>query len=157
MPARTRSTWSGNNSGPWHAAAHELAALVVVELEYCRQQFSIRSRHTSLPQNIYHDWTVAMGWGCAESLKGWYVDDDDKVARINKRSRAFRQRVRRFAASYGFGRELGGSCFAEDLYYAAVAALVDDGVVAKWVRRRDIRGRSKAQAAEWGFASGSDM
>ena len=26
-----------------------------------------------------------------------------------------------------------------------------------WVRRRDIRGRSKAQAAEWGFASGSDM
>ena len=98
-----------------------------------------------------------MVWGGAESLKGWYVDDDDKVARINKRSQAFRQRVRRFATRYGFGRELGGSCFAEDLYYAAVATLVDDGVVTKWVRRRDIRGGPKAQAAEWGFASGSDM
>jgi len=60
-----------------------LAVLVVVELEYCRQQFFIRVRHTSLSQNIYHDWTVAMGWGGAESLKGWYVDDDDKVARIS--------------------------------------------------------------------------
>ena len=59
--------------------------------------------------------------------------------------------------SYGYGREFGGSSYAEDLYYAAVATLVDDGVVTKWVRRRDIRGRSKAQAAEWGFASGSDM
>ena len=157
MPARTRSTWSGHQSRGWHAAAHELAVLVVVELEYCRQQFFVRSRHTSLSQNIYHDWTAAMVWGGAESLKGWYVDDDDKVARINKRSQAFRQRVRRFSASYGFGRELGGSCFAEDLFYAAVATLVDDGVVAKWVRRRDIRGRSKAQAAEWLFASGSDL
>ena len=98
-----------------------------------------------------------MGWGGAESLKGWYVDDDDKVAQINKRSQSFRQRVRRFAASYGFGRELEGSCFAEDLYYAALATLVDDGVVSKWVRRRDVRGGPKAQAAEWGFASGSDM
>ena len=148
MPARTRSTWSGHQSGGWHAAAHELAVLVVVELEYCRQQFFIRSRHTSPPQNIYHDWTVAMGWGGAESPKGWYVDNDDKVARINKRSQSFRQRVRRFAASYGFGRELEGSCFAEDLYYAAVATLVDDGVVTKWVRRRDIRGRSKAQVEQ---------
>ena len=81
------------------------------------------------------------------------MDDDGKVARINKRSKAFRRRVRRFAMSYGFGREFGGSCFAaEDLYYAAVATLVDDGVVAKWVRRRDIRGGTRAQAAEWGFA-----
>ena len=38
-----------------------------------------------------------------------------------------------------------------------VAALVDDGVVTKWVRRRDIRGGPKAQAAERGFASGSDV
>ena len=98
-----------------------------------------------------------MVWGGAESLKGWYVDDDDKVARINRRAQAFRRRVRRFATSYGFGREVGGSSYAEDAYYAAVATLVDDGVVTKWVRRRDIRGRSKAQAAEWGFASGSDM
>ena len=41
--------------------------------------------------------------------------------------------------SYGFGREFGGSSYAEDLYYAAVATLVDDGVAAKWARRRDIR------------------
>ena len=94
-----------------------------------------------------------------ESLMGWYVGDDDKVARINKGSEAFRQRVVRFAMSYGFGREFGGSCFAEDLYYAVVASLVDDGVVTKWVRRRDMRGGTRAQAAEWGFAnaSGSDM
>ena len=91
--------------------------MVVVELEYCRQQFFIRVRPTSLPQNIFHDWTVAMVWGGAESLSGWYVDDDGKVARINKRSKAFRQRVRRFAMSYGFGREEGGSSYAEDLYY----------------------------------------
>ena len=90
MPARTLSTWSGHQRGGWHAAAHELAVLVVVELEYCRQQFFIRARTTSLSQNIYHDWTVAMAWGGAESLKGWYVDDDDKVARINRRAQAFR-------------------------------------------------------------------
>ena len=65
MPARTLSTWSGHRRGGWHAAAHELAVLVVVELEYCRQQFFIRVRPTSLSQNIYHDWTVAMAWGGA--------------------------------------------------------------------------------------------
>ena len=98
-----------------------------------------------------------MVWGAAKSLKGWYLDDDDKVARINKRAQAFRRRVQRFARSYGFGTGFGGSSFAEDLYYAAVATLVDGGVVAKWVRRRDVHGGPKAQAAEWGFASGSDM
>ena len=41
MPARTLSTWSGHQRGGWHAAAHELATLVVVELEYYRQQFFI--------------------------------------------------------------------------------------------------------------------
>ena len=128
MPARTRSTWSGHQSGPWHAAAHELAVLVVVELEYCRQQFFIRVRPTSLSQNIFHDWTVAMAWGGAESLKGWYVDDDDKVARINRRSKSFRERVRRLAMRYGFSKELGGSLYAEDVYYAAVATLVDNGL-----------------------------
>jgi len=137
--------------------AHELALLVVVELEYCRQQFFIRVRPTSLSQDIYHDWTVAMAWSGAESLKGWYVDDNDKVARINRRAQAFRRRVQRFAARCGFERANGGSCFAEDLYYAAVATLVDDGVVSKWVRRRDVHGGPMAQAAEWGFASGSDM
>ena len=129
----------------------------MVELAYCRRQFFIRVRPTSLSQNIYHDWTVAMVWGGAESLEGWYVDDDGKVARISRRSSAFRERVRKFAMSYGFGREFGGSRYAEGLYYAAVATLVDDGVVTKWVRRRDIRGGPKAQAAEWGFASDSDM
>ena len=157
MPARTLSTWSGHQRGGWHAAAHELAVLVVVELEYCRQQFFIRVRTTSLSQNIYHDWTVAMAWGGAESLKGWYVDDDDKVARINRRAQAFRQTSAEVCERHGFGREVGGSSYAEDVYYAAVATLVDDGVVSKWVRRRDVRGGPKAQAAEWGFASGSDM
>ena len=41
--------------------------------------------------------------------------------------------------------------------YAAVATLVDDGVVTKWVRRRDVHGGPKAQAAEWGSTSGSEM
>ena len=86
MPARTRSARSGHKSGPWYAAAHELAVLVVMELEYCRRQFFIRVRTTPLSQNIYHDWTVAMVSGGAESPKGWYVYDDDKVARINKRT-----------------------------------------------------------------------
>ena len=157
MPARARSTWSGHKNGPWHPAAHELVVLVVVELEYYRKQFFIRVRPTSLSQNIYHDWTVSMVWGGAKPLKGWYVDDDDKLVRINKRAQAFRRRVQRFARSHGFGREFGGSSYAEDLYYAAVATLVDDGVVTKWVRRRDVRGGRKAQAAEWGFASESDM
>ena len=47
------------------------------------------------------------------------MDDDGKVARINRRSKAFRERVRRFAMRYGFGREFGGSSYAADLYYAA--------------------------------------
>ena len=115
MPARTRSTWSGHKSGPWRPAAHEFAVLVVMELEYCRQQFFIRSRTTSLSQNIYHNWTVAMAWGGAESLQGWYVYDDDKVARINKRAQAFRRRVQRFAERSGLSKELGGPWFAEDL------------------------------------------
>ena len=157
MPARTCSTWSGHKSGPWHPAAHELAVLVVVELEYCRQHFFIRARTISLSQNIHHDCTVAMAWGGAESRKGWYVDDEDKVARINKRVQAFRRRVQRFAKRSGFGKDFGGPWYAEDLYYAAVATLVGDGVVTKWVRRRDIHGGTRAQAAEWGFVSGSDM
>ena len=141
MPAGTLSTWSGHQRGGWHAAAHELAVLVVVELEYCRQQSFIRARPTSLSQKIYHDWTVAMAWGGANSLKGWYADDNDKVAQINRRSKAFRERVRRFAMRYGFGKEVGGSSYAEDVYYAAVATLVDDGVVSMWVRRRDVHGK----------------
>ena len=157
MPARALSTWSGHQRGGWHAAAHELAVLVVVELEYCRQQFFIRVRRTPLFQDIYHDWTVAMAWGGAESLKGWYVDDNDKVAQINRRAQAFRRRVRRFAKRRGFGKQVGGSSYAEDVYYAAVATLVDDGAVSMWVRRRDVHGGPMAQAAEWGFASGSDM
>ena len=136
---------------------HELAVAVVVELEYCRQQFFVRVKPVPLSQNAFRDWAVAMVWGGAESPKGWYVNNEDNVARINKRSKAFRQRVQRFAARKGFGREVGRPCFAEDLYYAAVATLVDNGVVTKWVRRRGIRGGPKAQAAEWGFASGSDM
>ena len=120
MPARTLSTWPGHRRGGWHAAAHELAVLVVVELEYCRQQFFIRVRRTSLSQDIYHDWTVAMAWSGAESLKGWYVDDNDKVARINRRAQAFRRRVRRFAKRHGFGKEVGGSSYAEDVYYATM-------------------------------------
>ena len=79
MSARTRSTWSGHKSGPCHPVAHELAVLVVVELEYYRQQFFIRASTTSLSQNIHHDYTVATAWGGAESLKGWYVDDESKV------------------------------------------------------------------------------
>ena len=157
MPARTRSARSGHKSGPWYAAAHELAVLVVMELEYYRRQFFIRVRTTPLSQNIYHDWTVAMVWGGAESLKGWYVYDDDKVAWTNKRAQAFRRRVQRFAKRSGFTKELGGAWFAEDLYYAAVATLVDDGVVSKWVRRRDVHGGPMAQAVEWGLASGSDV
>ena len=51
-----------------------------------------------------------MAWSGAESLKGWCVDDEDKVARINKRTQAFRRRVRRFAARNGFGKKVGGSC-----------------------------------------------
>ena len=137
--------------------AHELAPFVVVELGYCRQQFFVRVGTTPLSQNIYHDWTVAMAWEGSESLKGWYVDDDDKVARINRRAQAFKRRVQRFAKRSGLTKELGGARFAEDLYYAAVVTLVDDGVVSKWVRRRDVWGGPKAQAAEWGFASGSDM
>ena len=51
-----------SSSSPWHPASHELAVLVVVELEYYRRQFFIRSRPPSLSQNIYHDW-VAFGKG----------------------------------------------------------------------------------------------
>ena len=109
MPARTRPTWPGHKSGPWHPTAHELAVMVVVELEYCRKRFFIRVRTASLSQNIYHDWVVAMVWGGAESLKGWYVSDEDKVARINKRSKAIRQRVQRFAARNGLGKKIGGA------------------------------------------------
>ena len=71
------------------------------------------------------------------------MSDEDKVARINKRSKAFRQRVQRFAARNGLGRK--------------VATFVDGGVATKWVRRRDIRAGPRAQTAEWGLASGSDM
>ena len=58
---------------------------------------------------------------------------------------------------HGLRRDVGGSSYAEDVYYAAVAMLVEDGVVSKWVRRRDVHGGPMAQAVEWGFAGGSDM
>ena len=111
----------------------------MVELEYCRQQFFIRARTTPLSQDAFHDWTVAMVWGGAESPKSWYVNYEGKVARINKRAQALRRRVQRFTKRSGLGKEIGGPWYAEDLYYAAVATLVGDGAVSKWVRRRDIR------------------
>ena len=100
MPARTRSTWSGTEWTLARSGARVgglggggVGVLPATVLHPCKT--------TSLSQNIYHDWTVAMAWGGAESLKGWYVDDDDKVARINKRAQAFRRRVRRFAKRSG--------------------------------------------------------
>ena len=157
MPARVHSSWPVLQSGPFHQAAHDLAVLVVVELEFHRQQFFIPSRATSIQQSIYHDWVVAMAYSGASTLSGWWINDEAKVERINKRAAAFRRRVQRFATARDLGKEVGGANFAADLYFAAIGTLVDDGIVSRWVRRRDGQGGTQKQAALRGELSSRDM
>ena len=141
---------SGIKSGTWHPAAYQLAKLVLIELDFYKHLFN----KTSLATDVYHDWVVHMAWDGCREWKGWWVSDEGKIDVITKRSAAFKRKVTRFATAAGFDRESHGDRSASDMYFTAVAVLVDDGVVTKWVRRRDVRGRNRAQAAEWGFVSG---
>ena len=147
---------SGIKSGTWHPAAYQLAKLVLIELDFYKHLFFIPSNKTSLAAGVYHDWVVHMAWDGCREWKGWWVSDEGKIDVITKRSAAFKRKVTRFATAAGIDRESHGDKSASDMYFTAVAVLVDDGVVTKWVRRRDVRGRNRAQAAEWGFISGSD-
>ena len=49
------------------------------------------------------------------------------------------RRCSRMLVKYGLTTAVGGKTPAADLYYAAVAKLIETGEVAEWVRRRDLR------------------
>ena len=140
---------SGIKSGTWHPTAYQLAKLVLIELDFYKHLFFVPTKSTSLSTNIYYEWMVHMTWDGCREWKDWWVTDEGKLDVITKRSAAFKWKVTRFATAAGIGRKSHGDKSASDLYFTAVAVLVDDGVVTKWVRRRGVRGRTRAQAIEW--------
>ena len=87
----------------------------------------------------YQDWTVAMAHHGAVYLTERHEANTEAIAACNQRSRNLQCRCSRMLVKYGLTMAVGGKSPAMDLYYAAVAVLVETGMVAKWVRRRDLR------------------
>ena len=73
-----------------------------------------------------------------------YLTDRDAeraeaVDECNKRSNNMQHRFSRMLVKYGLATAVGSKSPAADLYYAAVAVLIEAGTVTKLVRRRDLR------------------
>ena len=80
-----------------------------------------------------------MGYHGAVYLTERHAERADLIERANRRSSNMQRRCSRLLAKYGLTTAIGSKSPAADLYYAAVAVLVDAGKVTKWVRRRDLR------------------
>ena len=80
-----------------------------------------------------------MGYHGAVQLTDRHVANKKAVAACNQRSNNMQRRCSRMLVKYGLTTAVGGKSPAADLYYAAVAKLIEAGMVTKWVRRRDLR------------------
>ena len=114
----------------------ELSAAVEKELSFHRSQWFVPVGRTF---HCYQDWTVAMAYHGAVQLTDRHAEWPDAIAACNARSSNMQRRCSRMLVKYALTTAVGGKSPAADLYYAAVAVLVDAGTVTKWVRRRDLR------------------
>ena len=89
--------------------------------------------------HCYQDWTVAIAYHGAVYLTERHEECSEAIAACNQRSSNLQRRCSRMLVKYGLTAAVGGKSPAADLYYAAVAVLVEAGTVPKWVRRRDLR------------------
>ena len=114
----------------------ELAVAVEKDLSFHRSQWFVPVGRTS---HCYQDWTVAMAYHGAVQLTDRHVERTEAVAACNARSSNMQRRCSRLLVKHGLTTAVGGKSPAADLFYAAVAVLVEAGTVTKWVRRRDLR------------------
>ena len=87
----------------------------------------------------YQEWTVAIAYHGAVYLSERHTVKVNAAAECNQRSSNLQRRCSRMLAKYGLTTAVGSKTPAADLYYAAVAVLIDAGKVAEWVRQRDLR------------------
>ena len=80
-----------------------------------------------------------MAYHGAVYLTDRHAERKEVVATCNARSSNMQRRCSRLLAKYDLAAAVGGKAPAADLFYAAVAVLVEAGTVTKWVRRCDLR------------------
>ena len=136
LPARLLLNGSELKEGTWHPAADELSVHVLADLKFHRSKWFVPVGRTL---HCFQDWTVAMAYHGAVQLTERHVANKKAVAACNQRSSNMQRRCSRMLVKYGLTTAVGGKSPAMDLYYAAVAVLVETGMVTKWVRRHDLR------------------
>ena len=136
LPARVLLNGSELKGGSWHPAAVELSVAVRADLEFHRSQWYVPVGRTL---HCYQDWAVAMAYHGAVYLTERHGERAEAIVACNKRSSNMQRRCSRVLVKYGLTTAVGSKSPAADLYYAAVAVLVEAGTVTKWVRRRDLR------------------
>ena len=114
----------------------ELSVAVQADLAFHRSQWFVPVGRTL---HCYQDWAVAMAYHGAVYLTERHEERAEAIAACNKRSSNMQRRCSRMLVKYGLTTAVGSKSPAADLYYAAVAVLVEAGTVTKWVRRRDLR------------------
>ena len=88
---------------------------------------------------LFQDWTVAMAHHGAVYLTERHGERTKAAAECNQRSSNMQRRCSRLLVKHGLTTAVGSKTPAADLYYAAVAVLIDAGKVTEWVRRSDLR------------------
>ena len=136
LPARVLLNGPELKGGSWHAAAVELSVAVEADLAFRRSKWPVPVGRTL---GCYKDWAVAMAYHGAVYLTERHAARTKAVAACNQRSRNLQRRCSRLLAKYGLTTAVGSKTPAADLYYAAVAVLIDADKVTEWVRRRDLR------------------
>ena len=80
-----------------------------------------------------------MGYHGAVQLTDRHFERKQAVAACNQRSSNMQRRCSRMLVKYGLTTAVGGKTPAADLYYAAIAVLIEAGMVSEWVRRHYLR------------------
>ena len=114
----------------------ELSVAVELDLAFHRSKWFVPVGRTL---SCYQDWTVAMAYHGAVYLTERHTVNAAAVAECNQRSSNMQRDCSRMLVKHGLTAAVGNKSPAADLYYAAVAVLIDAGKVTKWVRRRDLR------------------
>ena len=106
------------------------------------------------------DWTVGVVQEGALAVKGCLLEDESIVANIEWDAYATRRRCRREIIAHGpeecwSGEE--GREAAQDLYWAAVAVLYEEGVLVQGAARRGACNQAQRHAGDWGTGSVRDQ
>ena len=114
----------------------ELSVAVKADLAFHRHKWFVPVGRTL---SRYQDWTVAMAYHGAVHLAERHTVNVKTVTECNQRSSNLQRRCSRVLVKYRLTTAVESKTPVADLYYAAVAVLIDAGKVTEWVRRRDLR------------------